>query len=102
MRSFFATAACLSLIHTTVARVPHSFRDVEERDALPEQEVQPKSGLFDWVANLFRRQSSDEVCFEDAYNVFAASGEGQILCQELMNYPAVTVVEDYTPIRSVQ
>ena len=96
MRSFFATALCLSLIHTSVARIPHSFRELIERDAEPEAE---EDGILRWLARLFKRDDPpNDICYEDGYYEFV-SGLGSDFCHEYLTYPNVTTTVDYTPTR---
>lgn len=104
MRSFATAALCLALLHTTDARVPHSFREVIQRDAQPEAEVQPQEGVFGWFYRLFKRDNlttrQDATCYEDDYFVFVGSpslGEG--FCQDYMDYPNRTVPVDATATR---
>lgn len=100
MRSLATAALCLNLLHTSDARVPHSFRDIIRRDAQPE--VQP-GGVFDWLRSLLRRdlaKRQDATCYEDDYYTFVGSpslGEG--FCQDYMDYPNRTVPVEATATR---
>ena len=101
MRSFFVTALCLSLIHTSVARVPHSFRDLIGRNIESGSEQQHE-GFFQWFARLFKRQTAAEgpndICYEDVYYEFVG-GLGPEFCTRYMHTPNVTTTVDYTPTR---
>ena len=55
MRSFLAAALCLSLVHSTTAIRPHSFRDLIARDAEPEPEAQAFDSIKRWFARVLRR-----------------------------------------------
>lgn len=102
MRSCAMAALCLALLHTSDARVPHSFRDLIQRDAQPES--QPQGGVFDWLVRLFKRElkprQDDSTCYEDDYYTFVGSpslGEG--FCQHYMDYPNRTVPVEATATR---
>ena len=95
MRSFTTAALCLSLIHASNARVPHSFRDLIQRDAEPEPV--PEKGVFDWVLRLFKRQ---DTCIVDDYYTFVGSSSlGEGFCQDYMGYPNRTVPVEATATR---
>lgn len=101
MRSVAALALCLSLVHVSTARVPHSFRDLIQRDA--RLEAQPHDGILGWLTKLLRREiklRQDATCYEDEYYTFvgsAALGEG--FCQDYMGYPNRTVPVEATATR---
>ena len=106
MRSFYTAALYLALIHSSTARVPHSFRDLtdRDRDLEPELEPQPQHGLMHWISRLFRRvaqtsstiSSAGGTCYEDAYYDFVGDLEPNF-CQQFIDTPNVTVTVDYTP-----
>ena len=100
MRSFIATALCLSLIDISSARVPHSFPDLTARGAEPGPKTNNR--LSQWFGRLFKRQSStdstNDVCYEDAYYEFVGSLEPGF-CQDYLHSPSFTVTVEYTPMR---
>jgi hypothetical protein len=95
MKSFVAVALCLSLLSTfTLARIPHSYRQLQERD----DESQSPNGIFAWFSRLLKRQ--EDVCYQDQYYDFVKNSTfGQNFCEVLgVSYPNRTVVEEFTPI----
>lgn len=108
MRSFATAALCLTLVHTSHARVPHSFREIIQRDAQPEAQHE---GVVDWLRRLLRRdvakrqeeeggEEENPTCVEDDYFTFVGSpslGEG--FCQDYMDYPNRTVPVEATATR---
>lgn len=101
MRSFATRALCLTLLHTTDARVPHSFRRLVQRDAQPDP--QPQEGVFEWFRRLLKRDirpRQDATCYEDDYYVFVGSPSlGEPFCQDYMDYPNRTVPVEATATR---
>lgn len=104
MRSVATAALCLAILHTSDARVAHSFRHLIQRDAQPGP--QSHEGIFEWFARLLKRtvqpRQDDSTCYEDDYYVFVGSpslGEG--FCQDYMNYPNRTVPVEATATRYV-
>jgi hypothetical protein len=102
MRSFYTVALCLALIQSSTARVPHSFRDLMDREHEPEPETQ--HGILHWISRLFKRiaQSSSTststggTCYEDAYYEFVDNLQTPF-CQQYMDTPNFTATVDYTP-----
>ena len=113
MRSFIAVALCLSLTHSCSARIPHSHRQLAERDAEPESSnfvMALFKRLFtvdliprqDAPSNSTQGSSTNGTCYQDEYyNFVYNSSFGEDLCQMLINYPNQTTTVDYTPIRYV-
>lgn len=114
MRSFLATAMCLTLISSTTARVlkPHSYRELQERDALEEARAtiqqhkthKQKNRLMRWLENFFPQRDTtasapDTTCYEDGYYEFVQNDLGPTFCQNFMAYPNQTFTIDYTPTR---
>lgn len=104
MKSFFAVALCLSLVSTFAnARIPHSYRQLQERD----DETESPNWFLSWIKGIFKRQDSsqessqNDVCYVDEYYTFvngSGSAFGKNLCQDLgIIYPNRTVTEDFTP-----
>jgi hypothetical protein len=113
MRSFLATAVCLTLISSTAARVvePHSYRDLQQRNTL-EAERRPvhrkihnqKNRLMRWFNSFFTQRAADgstpdTTCYEDGYFEFVQNDLGPSFCQDFMKYPNQTYTVDYTPSR---
>jgi hypothetical protein len=97
MKSFVAVALCLSLLSTfAFARIPHSYRQLQERD----DESQSPNSIFSWFTRLLKRQQEQDVCYQDEYYDFVTNSTfGQNFCEDLgVSYPNRTVVEDFTPI----
>lgn len=98
MKSFVAAALCLSLIETfALARIPHSYRQLQERD----DQSQSPNGILNWLTRLLKRQQEQQnICYQDDfYNFVHNSTFGKKTCQALgVTYPNVTVVEEFTPI----
>lgn len=95
MKSFVAVALCLSLLSTfTLARIPHSYRQLQERD----EELQSPNGILSWFSRLLKRQQN--VCYQDQYYDFVNNSTfGQNFCQVLgVTYPNRTIVEEFTPV----
>lgn len=101
MRSFATVALCLTLVHISDARVPHSFGDLTQREAEPE--AQPDVGILGWLRRLLRRdldKRQEETCYEDDYYTFVGSNAlGEPFCQKFMNYPNRTVPVEATTTR---
>lgn len=97
MRSTLVAALCLSLVHDSTARIPHSFRQLAERETQPE----PQHGIFSWFTHLIKKtvdRRQETVCYRDDYYDFAANATvGKAFCEALMEYPNTTVTVDYTP-----
>lgn len=102
MRSFSALALSLSLVNLSVARVAHDPRpDIEERGT--------GNAVANWFNQLFRkdadvtieqRQADPRVCAHDDYwNFVHNSSFGESFCRKYMDYPEVTEVNDFTPVR---
>jgi hypothetical protein len=100
MKSFVAVALCLSLLSTfTLARIPHSYRQLQERD----DESQSPNGILDlfsprWLTRLLKRQQ--DICYQDQFYDFVNNSTfGHDFCEVLgVSYPNRTVVEEFTPI----
>lgn len=95
MKSLVTLGLCLSLIITfATARIPHSYRQLQERD----DESQSPNALLGWLSRLFKRQQ--DVCYQDQYYDFVNNSTfGQNFCRVLgVQYPNQTVVEEFTPI----
>ena len=104
MRSFATAALCLALLHTSDARVPHSFQDLIQRNAQPE--LQPQNKVFDWLVRLFKRElrprQDESTCYTDIYYTFVGSPDvGEGFCQDFMDYPNITVPVEATATRYV-
>lgn len=106
MRSLPFVAVCLSLSETTFARVPHSFRDLNQRDDEAESNAKVLDRVSGWLERLFRRDlvparnlrpRQAETCVQDDY--YSAAQDYPGICQSYMNYPTQTEYDDYTPIR---
>lgn len=103
MRSFATTALCLSLIHTSSARVPYSSRNRIQRDA--ETEAQPAEGFLSWLSRLLRRgeiksRQEGSYCVEDSYYDFVGSDQlGAPFCQDFLNLPNQTIPVQATATR---
>ena len=98
MRSFMFTALCLSLVHTSYARVAPLVE--RNADARPDKLV----GAKRWADRLLGRdtlrpRADNATCYEDVYFRFAASNIGPNFCRYFMDYPNVTETVDYTPTR---
>ena len=98
MKSFAAVALCLSLISTfATARIPHSYRDLQERDEQPNSVI----GVLNWINKLFKREIyKRETCYQDEfYNFVFNSSFGSEFCEDLgVAYPERTIVVDFTPV----
>lgn len=97
MRSFIAAALCLSLLQTCAARIPHSYRQLAQRDA----DLDTTNVFLNFFNKLFRRQDmSDGTCYQDDYyNFVYNSSSGQTVCELFVDYPNETTTIDYTPVR---
>ncbi|QIX01926.1 hypothetical protein AMS68_007443 [Peltaster fructicola] len=97
MRSILAPALCLSLVHQSVAYIPHSLKQVAERDV----ELEQSGSILSWFSQLFKRSSSNgrrqNVCYEDDYYNFVSNATfGQAFCQAYLDYPDTTTTLDGT------
>lgn len=104
-QSFFASALCLFLAHTSVdARAHNKFAQMKIRNGQPVVEAAEAGGISGWAQGLVRRllqpRQSDGTCYEDAYYNFVHElSNSKSFCQGYMNYPNQTVIVDYTPTR---
>lgn len=115
MKSFTALALCLLLFFAfTTARIPHSYRQLQERNEEPES----PNAMVSWLNRFLKRQDETEdpetedeaerqaasaaqsVCFQDEYYRFVnGSTFGKTVCQGIgIKYPNRTITEDFTPI----
>lgn len=112
MRSFITTPLGLSLIHTSVAYVPHSYRDLIHREVEPEPEPKVFEAISQWFSRLFKRDifsrqndpdlsnsSGSSTCYVDEYYDFVGSKVGPDFCHILIQYDNVTTTVDYTSTR---
>lgn len=102
MKSFFALALCLSLAFTFAsARIPHSYRQLQERD----DDTESPNWIVRLVKGFFKRQEpkQNDVCYVDQYYTFVnGSAFGKNVCQVVgIIYPNRTITEDYTPTELV-
>ena len=99
MRSFYTAAVCLALAHISIARVPHSFRDLIVRE--PEPESETEHGIVHWISRLFKRfaqtSSTGGTCYEDVYYLFVEDLQQPSFCQQFLNIPNRTTTVDNTP-----
>ncbi|KAK4951348.1 hypothetical protein LTR10_010321 [Elasticomyces elasticus] len=102
-QSFFATALCLSLVHTSVeGRAHNKFAQLKIRNGQPVVEPAEQGGVLGWAQDLFRRvvkpRQSSGTCYEDLYfNFVEELPNSESFCQGYMDYPNETVTVDYTP-----
>lgn len=95
MKSYTAVASCLLL--SSAFATPHSYRELQERNG-EEQSPSALRRFFDRFDRYLRPRQ--DVCYQDQYYTFVTnSSTGQELCEVLgVQYPDVTVVEEFTPI----
>lgn len=97
MRSILIAGLCLSLAQHSVARIPHSFKQLAERDNEPEAQ---SFNVLTWLSQLVKRnvQPRQTTCYEDAYYNFVSDSEfGETFCNAYMQYPNTTQTVEYTP-----
>ena len=92
MRSFVITALCLTLIHTSYARVADRVKKNAEAVPRPRKLAAARN----WIRQLFPRVD-EGTCLEDKFYDYARSDLG--FCQLFMEYPNVTSTIDFTPTR---
>lgn len=95
MRSLSALALGLALFDLSTARATTG--------PVQELEEQPNTGLVGWISRLFKKDIEQRAaldrCVVDSYYHFVYNSTfGGNFCRALIDYPNVTVVEDFQPV----
>lgn len=93
MRSIPALALSLTLVDLSAARVT---------TASLQQREEQSAGIVGWLSRLFKKdieqRAALDTCVVDSYyNFVYNSTSGGNFCRALIDYPNVTVTEDFQP-----